>query len=113
LIFFFLAGGQNNVDQKAEQIISINDSTVSKVYNFPEDWKGHWVGELEIWSVDSVLQKVKMQLIIEGDSAITWNIIYGENGLVITQSRTSKKYLFPISVANFFAFSKSSGVPFA
>lgn len=55
-----------------------NESSKPLVYNFPDDWKGHWEGTLEIWTVDSVLQTVRMQLIIEGEDSISWNIIYGE-----------------------------------
>lgn len=76
---FFLLGCQNNEEPQKTPEISDNDSIKTKVYKFPEDWKGKWKGELVIWSVDSVIQKVPMQLIIEGDSLLSWNIIYGED----------------------------------
>jgi hypothetical protein len=72
-----LLGCQNNQDSQKTPEISLKDSIKTDVYNFPEDWKGKWKGELEIWSVDSIIQKVPMQLIIEGDSLLSWNIIYG------------------------------------
>jgi hypothetical protein len=74
---FILLGCQNNQDSQKTTEISLKDSIKTDVYNFPEDWKGKWKGELEIWSVDSIIQKVPMQLIIEGDSLLSWNIIYG------------------------------------
>lgn len=68
----------NNCENSA---VSKKDTQANKVYQFPEDWKGHWEGDLEIWTVDSVLQKVSMQLIIEGEEDVSWNIVYGEDGL--------------------------------
>jgi hypothetical protein len=47
-------------------------------FDFPDDWIGHWQGQLEIWSTDSILQKIPMFLqISENDSCVNWNITYG------------------------------------
>jgi len=74
LSFILLNSCQNNSNSSLK-----NKSAI--VYDFPEDWKGHWEGDLEIWSVDSVLQNVRMQLIIEGEEKVSWNIVYGEDEL--------------------------------
>jgi hypothetical protein len=49
---------------------------------FPQDWLGHWVGELSWYSANKPgVQKVKVQLIIQPADTTghyTWQLIYGE-----------------------------------
>jgi len=58
------------------------DSLLSKVYSFPDDWLGHWSGDLKIYGTDGIKQTVPMSLdLSETDSTgiYTWAIIYGSD----------------------------------
>ncbi len=49
-------------------------------YTFPDDWEGEWVGELLIYSGNSIQQKVEMELHIlpiDSSDSYAFTIIYG------------------------------------
>lgn len=49
--------------------------------DFPTSWEGDWRGDLVIYNVKGLAQKIPMQLKIhqENDSLYRWTIIYGED----------------------------------
>jgi len=58
----------------------IPDSTSS--YSFPDDWVGHWYGDLEIYNAAGLQQTIAMGLeILDTDSSgvYDWTIIYGQD----------------------------------
>ncbi len=49
---------------------------------FPQNWEGKWQGELEIYNVKGIAQKIPMELHIlpiDTSDNYTWHIIYGED----------------------------------
>lgn len=55
-----------------------------KIYNFPEDWIGHYSGNLEIYSKKGLSQSVQMQLTIgakDSSDMYQWKMQYGEEDI--------------------------------
>jgi hypothetical protein len=77
LLMAFLSCQTDKADNDSSHVL---DNRESQLFEFPKDWIGDWKGELEIWSIDTIVQKVSMQLkISENDSCFNWNIIYGDD----------------------------------
>jgi len=65
----------NDIEKKVKTPTFIKD-------NFPKSWVGNYKGDLEIYSVDSIAMKLKMQLKIaqKSDSIYKWSLIYDFKG---------------------------------
>ncbi len=68
------AESQNLQDKKIDQAIEID--------SFPKSWLGNWVGDLNIYKENKLVQTLPMELeMLEIDSSdnYVWAIIYGED----------------------------------
>lgn len=81
---------------------------ISAQNNFPSSWVGHYQGNLEVYGVDSIAMKVKMEMEIRktsNDSVYKWAITYHLKNKIDTRSYNlkivdTKKGLFQIDENN-------------
>lgn len=60
-------------------LISINSFGQNSESSFPNSWLGEWIGKLEIYGPQGVIQSLEMELHIseeEGEGSWGWTIIY-------------------------------------
>lgn len=60
----------------------LKDSLSTDTLEFPESWLGNWIGELEIYKSNKVVQIIPMELellAVDSMDNFVWAIIYGED----------------------------------